>query len=93
MTKELILLGAGAILLFANTRTIFKKGFKLVIRLEAADAMTQDAQNALGRVIEKFVENTRFCLICNYLSKTSPALQSWFTRFRFGPMTPELMVP
>ncbi|NXK94549.1 RFC5 factor, partial [Formicarius rufipectus] len=76
----------GPILSFASTRTIFKKGFKLVI-LDEADAMTQDAQNALRR------ENTRFCLICNYLSKIIPALQSRCTRFRFGPLTPELMVP
>lgn len=82
----------GPILNFASTRTIFKKGFKLVI-LDEADAMTQDAQNALRRVIEKFTENTRFCLICNYLSKIIPALQSRCTRFRFGPLTPELMVP
>ncbi|KAH0508643.1 Replication factor C subunit 5 [Microtus ochrogaster] len=82
----------GPILSFASKRTIFKKGFKLVI-LDEADAMTQDAQNALRRVIEKFTENTRFCLICNYLSKIIPALQSRCTRFRFGPLTPELMVP
>ncbi|NXU21389.1 RFC5 factor, partial [Pardalotus punctatus] len=82
----------GPILSFASTRTIFKKGFKLVI-LDEADAMTQDAQNALRRVIEKFTENTRFCLICNYLSKIIPALQSRCTRFRFGPLTAELMVP
>uniref|UniRef100_A0A8C5LNT6 Activator 1 subunit 5 n=1 Tax=Leptobrachium leishanense TaxID=445787 RepID=A0A8C5LNT6_9ANUR len=82
----------GPILSFSSTRTIFKKGFKLVI-LDEADAMTQDAQNALRRVIEKFTENTRFCLICNYLSKIIPALQSRCTRFRFGPLSSEMMVP
>ncbi|CAG5125534.1 unnamed protein product [Candidula unifasciata] len=82
----------GQILSFASTRTIFKKGFKLVI-LDEADAMTKDAQNALRRVIEKFTENTRFCIICNYLSKIIPALQSRCTRFRFGPLKQEQMVP
>ncbi|XP_041350244.1 replication factor C subunit 5-like [Gigantopelta aegis] len=80
------------ILSFASTRTIFKSGFKIVI-LDEADAMTRDAQNALRRVIEKFTENTRFCIICNYLSKIIPALQSRCTRFRFGPLGTEQMVP
>jgi len=82
----------GQILNFASTRTIFNSGFKLVI-LDEADAMTQDAQNALRRIIEKFTDNVRFCLICNYLSKIIPALQSRCTRFRFGPLDPEQILP
>nr|XP_002739068.1 PREDICTED: replication factor C subunit 5-like [Saccoglossus kowalevskii] len=82
----------GPVLSFASTRTIFKSGFKIVI-LDEADAMTNDAQNALRRVIEKFTENTRFCLICNYLSKIIPAIQSRCTRFRFGPLDNQQMVP
>ena len=153
----------GPILSFASTRTIFSSGFKLII-LDEAEAMTNEAQNALRRgrlsclpfflhfsfvpnllpfptfvfclshrfspsftflplplpphpsflpstflspslhhslllpwsplltVIEKFTENTRFCLICNYLSYIIPALQSRCTRFRFGPLTPEQML-
>lgn len=37
-------------------------------------------------VIEKYTRNTRFCLICNYVSKIIPALQSRCTRFRFAPL-------
>jgi len=37
-------------------------------------------------VIEKYTRNTRFCLICNYVGKIIPALQSRCTRFRFPPL-------
>lgn len=73
---------------FASTRTIFSNKFKLVI-LDECDAMTKDAQFALRRVIEKYTRNTRFCLICNYVSKIIPALQSRCTRFRFPPLGQE----
>ncbi|XP_017777931.1 PREDICTED: replication factor C subunit 5 [Nicrophorus vespilloides] len=82
----------GQILTFASTRTIFKSGFKLIV-LDEADAMTMDAQNALRRIIEKYTENVRFCIICNYLSKIIPALQSRCTRFRFGPVPNLDMAP
>nr|CAD7399736.1 unnamed protein product [Timema cristinae] len=82
----------GQILSFASTRTIFKSGFKLII-LDEADAMTNDAQNALRRIIEKFTENVRFCVICNYLSKIIPAVQSRCTRFRFGPLNADQILP
>eukprot|EP00771_Trimastix_marina_P002500 gnl/Trimastix_PCT/3629.p1 GENE.gnl/Trimastix_PCT/3629~~gnl/Trimastix_PCT/3629.p1 ORF type:complete len:337 (+),score=84.04 gnl/Trimastix_PCT/3629:36-1046(+) len=73
---------------FASTRQIFSKGFKLVI-LDEADSMTHPAQFALRRVIEKYTQNARFCIICNYVSKVIPALQSRCTKFRFGPLDEE----
>uniref|UniRef100_A0AAF5PQN6 Activator 1 subunit 5 n=3 Tax=Wuchereria bancrofti TaxID=6293 RepID=A0AAF5PQN6_WUCBA len=65
---------------------------KLVI-LDEADAMTKDAQSALRRVIEKFTDNVRFCIICNYLSKIIPAIQSRCTRLRFAPLSNEQILP
>ena len=46
--------------------------------------MTNEAQFTLRRVIEDYVENVRFCLICNYVNKIIPALQSRCIKFRFG---------
>eukprot|EP00850_Spirogloea_muscicola_P015995 SM000127S26611 [mRNA] locus=s127:42115:44252:+ [translate_table: standard] len=73
---------------FASTQSISfggKQSVKLVI-LDEADAMTKDAQFSLRRIIEKYTRNTRFCLICNYVGKIIPALQSRCTRFRFAPL-------
>ena len=59
--------------------------FKMVI-LDETDAMTSDAQAILRKIIEKYTNNTRFCLICNYIQNISQALQSRCTRFRFSPI-------
>lgn len=83
----------GQILNFASSRGIYASSkFKLVI-LDEADQMTNDAQSALRRIIEKYADNTRFCLITNYLNKITPAIQSRCTRFRFGPLSPEQILP
>jgi replication factor C subunit 3/5 len=70
---------------FAETRTLFARGFKLIV-LDEADMMTQAAQAALRRVIEQYTKNVRFCIICNYVGKITPAVQSRCTRFRFSPL-------
>jgi replication factor C subunit 3/5 len=71
---------------FASTKQIFSSvPFKLII-LDEADQMTNEAQAALRRVIEKFTRNVRFCFVCNHVNKISAAVQSRCTRFRFGPL-------
>jgi replication factor C subunit 3/5 len=64
--------------------------FKLII-LDEIDAMTEDAQAILRKVIEKYVNNARFCFICNYLKKINPAIQSRCVIFRFNPISYDMM--
>jgi replication factor C subunit 3/5 len=64
--------------------------FKLII-LDEIDAMTDDAQAILRKVVEKYVNNVRFCFICNYLKKINPAIQSRCIIFRFSPIPDKYM--
>ena len=81
-TKQIFTMGGGSKSAGGSSSAA---GYKLII-LDEADSMTNTAQMALRRIMEKYTVNTRFCIIANYAHKLSPALLSRCTRFRFSPL-------
>ena len=70
---------------FARTAPIGKSGFKIIF-LDEADSLTNDAQSALRRTIEKYTRICRFILSVNFSSRVIEPIQSRCTVFRFSPI-------
>ncbi|GFE54563.1 replication factor C3 [Babesia ovis] len=86
---------------FAETSNTFSTGvvgsdtgprtsLKLII-LDEADQMTNAAQNSLRRIMEIYSSNVRFCLICNFMNRIIPPIQSRCTGFRFPPLKTDVV--
>jgi replication factor C subunit 3/5 len=73
---------------FVNSKTLFTNGIKFVI-LDEVDYMTKNAQIALKYLINLNINNIRFCLICNYISKIDNSLRNQFINLRFNKLPKE----
>jgi len=72
--------------LYAAVKSIGDVDFKIVF-LDEADALTNDAQSALRRTMEKFTSSCRFILSCNYSSKIIEPIQSRCSIYKFKRIT------
>ncbi len=62
--------------------------FKIIF-LDEADALTNDAQQALRRTMEKYTGTVRFILNANYSSKLITPIQSRCSLFKYKPLLKE----
>lgn len=76
---------------FAHSKGLFVHGTKFVV-LDEADSTTPQAQHALKYLMQACLCNpaqkVRFCLICNYLCKIQPQLQSQFVCLKYDQLDP-----
>ncbi|MCL2149130.1 MAG: replication factor C small subunit, partial [Methanomassiliicoccaceae archaeon] len=78
----------GKIKEFARTAPLGKADFKIIF-MDEADALTNEAQAALRRTMERYSKACRFILSCNYSSKIIDPIQSRCAVFRFSPLSKE----
>lgn len=79
------------VITFASSASLFDDGNKKlkIIVLEECDGLSQDAQNSLRAIVEKFYKNVRFLANCNYIEKLQEPLLSRFNVIPIEPIDKE----
>jgi len=72
----------------AQSGTIGDAPFRIIL-LDEMEGMTNDAQNALKRIMERYASNVRFIITCNNKNKIIHPLQSRCANYHFAPLTNE----
>ncbi|MGQ9513585.1 MAG: replication factor C small subunit [Thermoproteota archaeon] len=77
---------------FARSRSVGESvPFKILI-LDECDNMTNDAQQALRRIMEKYASTCRFILIANFQGGIIEPIQSRCSVFRFSPFPENIVI-
>ncbi|MHA1793536.1 MAG: replication factor C small subunit [Promethearchaeota archaeon] len=77
----------GVIKDFTQASNFHRAPLKIII-LDEADSITNAAQSAMRRIIEKASNRARFIMMCNYANKIIDPIKSRCAIFRFKPLKP-----
>ena len=75
----------------AQSGTIGDVPFRICL-LDEMDGMTNDAQNALKRIMERYASNIRFIITCNDRNRIIFPLQSRCANYHFKPLSNEVIL-